>query len=89
MLDKLKDMYALRKQAQELQAKLGQQQVTGSSRNANITITLNGNQEITHVKVAEHVQLVASSVEKDIKEAFADAHNKLKSILMSSMKDLL
>ncbi len=89
MLDKLKDLYNLKKQAQEMQGQLAKQNVTGISRNGQLHITLNGNQEIINVDIKEGMELNKAMLEKSIKEAFTDAHSKLKNILMTQFKDLI
>ncbi len=89
MLDKLKDLYNLRKQAQEMQGQLANQSVTGTSRNGQVKLTVNGNQELQNVSIDDSTELSKSSLEKSIKEAFSDAQAQLKTILMAQFKDLL
>ncbi len=88
MLDKLKDLYNLRKEAQAMQAKLGATQVTGTSKNGSLKITINGNQDVLNVVIEEGMELTKQNLEKAIKEAITQAQTNLKQVLASQFKDL-
>jgi DNA-binding protein YbaB len=89
MLDKLKDMYQLQKQAREMQARLAQERVEGVSRDGSFRVALNGNQEVLSVSVAEQTNLSRELVEQNMKEAFSDALSKLKNLLASKMREIM
>lgn len=89
MLDKLKDMYQLQKQARELQARLSSERATGASRDGSFRVELNGNQEVLSVSVSENANLSRESVERNAKEAFSDALSKLKNMLASKMREMM
>ena len=88
MFDKFKDMYAMREQAKEMQAALSSEKVTGISRDKVFQISINGAFEVQEVIVQEGAELHKSIVERGIKEAFVDASQKLKGILMQKFKNM-
>jgi DNA-binding protein YbaB len=88
MFDNLKDIYNLRKQAQQMQSKLNEEKVMGSSKDGRFQVTLNGNQEIIAISVPQD-GLEKSMVEAGVKAAFTDAQQKIKGILMQKMKELM
>jgi DNA-binding protein YbaB len=89
MLDQLKDLYNLRKQAQEMQKMLANERVTGSSRDGSFSLTLNGNHELTEVNVSPNIDLHQPEIAKNIKEAFEDAQSKLKSLIAQKFQGML
>jgi len=89
MFDQLKDLYKLKKQADEMQKQLANEQVTGQSSNGVVTITMDGTQEVKNVSVATTTELNATQMEKDIKEALSDAQNKLKSLLAQKFRGMM
>jgi DNA-binding protein YbaB len=82
MFDKLKDMYNLRKQAQEMQKQMATEQVTGYSKDRTFSIVLNGNQELIKVDISPEINLTHPEIEKNIKEAYQDAQEQLKAVLV-------
>ncbi|OGZ45945.1 MAG: hypothetical protein A3J54_03000 [Candidatus Ryanbacteria bacterium RIFCSPHIGHO2_02_FULL_45_13b] len=89
MFDKLKDMYQMQKQAREMQALLGAERAVGSSKDGVIQITLSGSFDVVDVVVTDGAQLTKDVVQKDIKEAFTDAQQKVKGILMQKFKGMV
>ncbi len=88
MLDKIKELYNLKKQAQELQSQLGNERVIGKSRDGRFSVVMNGNQELLEVYVPT-MELVKIEVEQGIKEAFNDARGKIESLLRTKMSGML
>lgn len=88
MFDKIKDMYAMRKEAQEMQAVLASERATGASRDGSVRITMTGGFDIVEVLVADGATLTKESVERAVKEAFVDAQQKIKGILMQKFKGM-
>lgn len=78
----------MQKQAREMQAMLGAERAVGSSKNGIVHITLSGSFDVLDVTVADGVRLAKESMEKDIKEAFTDAQQKVKGILMQKFKGM-
>ena len=89
MFDKFKDLMAMKKQAEEMQAQLALEHFTGTSRDGQISMTINGNQDIITVSVPEDGQLAKIAVERGIKEAHADARSKSESVLRNKMMGML
>ncbi len=89
MFDQIKDLYKLRQQAQEMQKKLADQKVTGTSHDNSLAISIDGNQEIQSIVINDRETFLASNIEKTIKQAFDDAQKKLKNILAHQFKDML
>ena len=89
MFGPLQDLYNLRKQAAEMQKMLATEKVTGQSKNGSFSITLNGSHELLEVNVSERINLNRPEIEKNIKEAFEDAQNKLKTLLAEKFHGLL
>lgn len=89
MFGQLKDLYNLRKQAQEMQKQLAFERVTGSSNDGTFSITLNGNQELLEVNISPDINLTNPEIEKNIKQAHADAQNKLKTVLAQKFQGMM
>lgn len=88
MFDKFKDLMAMKKQAEEMQAQLANEFFTGTSKNGKISITINGNQEIIKVTVSEDV-LQKSEIENGIMEAHKDARKKSESVLKQKLMGMM
>ena len=88
MLDELKDLFKMKQQAKQLQDELGNQRVTGTSRDGRYSIVMNGNQEVLDVFVPSG-DLVKTDVEEGIKEAFHDARQKIEALLRDKMTGLM
>jgi DNA-binding protein YbaB len=89
MFDQLKDLYNLKKQAEELQKQMANEQITGTSRDGKFTVTLNGNQELINLEIAPDANLLAEEIKKSVKEAHKDAQDKLKSVLAQKFKGMI
>jgi DNA-binding protein YbaB len=89
MLDKLKDLYQLQKQAREMQSRLATERVEGASRDGSFHVVINGNQEVISVSVSETSSLARKLVEQNAKEAFSDALSKLKNLLAQKMQEIM
>lgn len=89
MFGQLKDLYNLQKQAKEMKQQLESEEVTGTSKDGMVHITLNGSYELKKVKVEESAQLSPSQIEQSVTQAYDDANTKLKSILMEKFKGMM
>ena len=78
----------MRKEAQEMQAVLGAERAIGTSRDGSVRITMTGSFDVMEVQVAEGATLTKESVERAVKEAFTDAQQKIKGILMQKFKGM-
>lgn len=89
MFDQIKDLYNLKKQAQEMQKQMEKERVSGSSNDGAFTITINGSNEVVEVIVSTETSFDHTRIEKNIKEAFTDAQAKLKSVMMEKFKGMM
>ncbi len=89
MFGQLKDMYNLRKQAQEMQKIMAQERVTGYSNDKTFSIVLNGNQELLEVNISPEINLSQPEIEKNIKEAYADAQQQLRSLMATKLQGMM
>lgn len=89
VFDKVKDLYAIKKQANELQAALAKETVTGSSTRNVVRITLDGNQNVTNVEI--DVMAISDKVllERSVREALTSALNALKKMMVSKYSHYL
>lgn len=85
MLDKLKQMNDLRKQAKVLQDMLAQEEVIGVSRNEYVKVIMDGNQNIKSVSVKEDVLGNRILLEDSIKQAIESLNDKTRQLMMSKM----
>ena len=89
MFGQLKDLYNLRKQAAEMQKMLAQERITGTSQDGSFSVTLNGNHELIEVNVLPNLKLNHPEIAKNIKQAFDDAQEKLKSLLTQKFQGII
>ena len=85
MLDKLKQMNDMRKQAKALQDILAQEEITGTSRNNYVKIVMDGNQNIKSVSVSEEILNNRILIEDSIKQVIESLNDKLRQVMMSKM----
>jgi DNA-binding YbaB/EbfC family protein len=83
---KLKQFKDLRNQAKSLQAKLAEESAQGVS--GGITITMNGNQEITNVAIDDTELANKAQLEKNIQEALNKAVKNVQKVMASKMKEM-
>jgi DNA-binding protein YbaB len=89
MFGQLKDLYNLQKQAKDMKQQLESEQITGSSKDGQLHVTLNGSYELLNVKVEESAQLSPTQIEQNIKQAYDDANAKIKNVLMEKFKGMM
>lgn len=81
MLDKLKDMNAMRKQASQMQAMLANEQV--EAENNGVKMIMSGNQEVLEVRVK--AELTPAELETAIKNVTNDVIKKVQRLMASKM----
>ncbi|OGH85091.1 MAG: nucleoid-associated protein, YbaB/EbfC family [Candidatus Magasanikbacteria bacterium RIFOXYC12_FULL_33_11] len=88
MFNKLKQFKDLRDQAKEMQSKLSEESITVKS--GSVEITMNGNLDLTNVNVdSESLDPnKKSKIEKDFKDAHADALKKMQRVMAMKMKEM-
>lgn len=89
MFDQLKDLYNLRKQAEQMKQELSLEIVTGKSVDGTFSVTLNGNHELIEVNVSPDIDLNQPEIAKNIKQAFDDAQVQLKHLLANKFKGMM
>lgn len=89
MFGQLKDLYNLRKQAQELQKQLENEKVIGTSNDGLVTVTINGNHEVLDVKIHSERELNSSKLESAFKNAHKNALDELKSNLSKKFAGMM
>ena len=88
MLDKLKNMNNLRKQASQMKKSLEEEKITVETYNGRVKLTINGNQDIEELFIDEDVLKPENKnmLEQEIKRAFKDAMKKLQNIMVKKMQ---
>ncbi len=89
ILDKLKDINEMRKQAKHIELLLGQEEITGKSSGEKIKITIDGNQAVKSVEVSPDIVGDKSEIARHIRQALEDVFNKHKKILQSKFGQML
>ncbi|PIR04238.1 MAG: nucleoid-associated protein, YbaB/EbfC family [Candidatus Magasanikbacteria bacterium CG11_big_fil_rev_8_21_14_0_20_39_34] len=90
MLNKLKQFKDLRQQAKQLQDALGEESVTVTAAGNNVTMTMNGNLQLTGLSIDE--SLLSPSQKDKLQEAIKDAHKealkKMQRTMAMKMKEM-
>jgi DNA-binding protein YbaB len=87
MFGQLKDLYNLRKQAQELQKQLEGEKITASSSDNLVTLTLNGNHELIEVKINDGSN--PDALARAFKDAYNKAQNDLKTLMAQKFQGMM
>lgn len=82
MFEKLKQIKDLRSQAKTMQNMLGQESV--SAEKGGVTITLNGNIEMTNIVIADG--MTKAQIEKAVMEASNEAVKKVQKVIAQKMQ---
>lgn len=83
MFSKLKQIKELRDQAKVMQSALAQESVTETKNG--ISLTMNGNMEVTELKIADKS---ISSLEKDMKDCVNDTIKKVQRLMAKKMQQM-
>jgi len=89
MLDKLKDINEMRKQAKHLEGLLAQELITGASSGSKIKIVMDGNQNIKSVEVSPDIAGDKSEVARHIRSALEDLFKHHKKMLQSKFGNVM
>jgi DNA-binding protein YbaB len=89
MFDNIKDIYNLRKQAQEMEKRLSAERVEGSSSNALVRLVLSGKQDLLEVQIAERPAYDRKELAQAFRDAYGQAQNKLQKLLTEKFRDLI
>ncbi len=90
MFNKLKQFKDLRDKAKELQDTLGHESVTTTAAGGSVSLTMNGNLELTAVTIDPSMLSVEkkSKLEEGIKDAHKDALKKMQRTMAMKMKEM-
>jgi DNA-binding protein YbaB len=88
-LGKIKDIQDMRKQAKELQDALAKEVVVGDSGNGAFRVTMDGNQNILKVEIADSIVGDKALLERSAKESFSRAHDALKKVMVSKFSGFM
>ena len=83
MFNKIKQIKDLRNQAKHLQNTLGAESVT--TEKAGITVIMNGNMEITSLKIAESAK---TNLEHNLQTAFNEATKATQKVMAKKMQEM-
>jgi DNA-binding protein YbaB len=89
MFDQLKDIYNLRKQAQEIEKQLVAEKIEGVSADQLVKIVINGKHDLLEVELADSPAFDKKRMAEAFKEAFASANAKLERVLMDKFKGMV
>ncbi len=89
LLDKLKDINEMRKQAKHMESLLATETVTGSSGGGKIKITMDGNQNVKSVEVSPDIAGDKSEVARHIRAALEDLFKHHKKMLQSKFVSMM
>jgi len=90
MLNKLKQFKDLRSQAKKMQGELEKEIVTVSAAGNNLTLTMNGNMEITGLAIDDSLldPSKKNKLVEGIKDAHADALKKIQRTMALKMREM-
>lgn len=87
MLGKLKDMYALQKQAKQIKKELKNLHI--EAEHNGVTVVIDGQQEIVSVNISDEAMQDKRKLEESVKRAFEKALKKSQQIAADKMKGIM
>ncbi len=88
MFEKLKQFKELRDKAKEIQTSLATESVEGSGAWNKVKVTMDGNQNVTAVSIADELLTDKSKLQDGVREAVNDAVKKAQRKMMEKMRDM-
>lgn len=88
MFNKLKQFNDLRSRAKQVQTALEKETAEGSAGWGRVKVTVNGNQRVTAVSIADDVMADKTKLQDMIKEAVNDSLEKVQKLLAGKLKDI-
>ena len=86
MFSKIKHISDLRTQANQIKKALASESVTGSGAWGKVEMTMNGNQEVLSVMVAQDMLTDKAKLEAAVKDATNDAIKKVQRVMAQKMQ---
>jgi DNA-binding YbaB/EbfC family protein len=88
MFNKIKAIKDIRHQAKKLQSGLAEVSAEGSAHWGKIKVTIDGNQQILSVEIADELLSDKTKLQHGLKEAFNDAIKNVQKKMAAKMKEL-
>ena len=88
-MDKLKDINEMRKQAKVMEGMLATELITGKSSGGKIVISMDGNQNIKSVEVAQEIVGDKSEIGRNIRAALEDLFKEHKKMLQKKFGNMM
>lgn len=85
MFSKIKQLSDLRSQANQIKQTLAQEKVTGSAAWGKISITMDGNQAVQSVTIADELLTDKAKLEAGVKDAINDTVGKVQKVMATKM----
>lgn len=91
MLDKMKQLYQLQKQAKTVQKELRDTEIEAKSADGEILVVVNGEQKITEIKIGEKYLSAdkKSELENTLLKVASEASSKAQQIAAEKSKDMM
>jgi len=89
LIDKLKDMNEMRKQAKAMEGQLATETVTGKSSGGKIVLITDGNQNIKSVEVSPDIAGDKSEIARHIRSALEDLFKSHKKMLQKKFGHMM
>lgn len=89
IIDKLKDINEMRKQAKHMEGLLATETVSGKSSGSKIILTIDGNQNVKSVEINESIVGDKSEIGRHIRSALEDLFKQHKKMLQSKFGNML
>ncbi|OQA36917.1 MAG: hypothetical protein BWY53_00228 [Parcubacteria group bacterium ADurb.Bin326] len=88
MFNKIKAIQELKTQANQIKKVLAEEKIEGSGNWGKIKITMDGNQEVLSVEIADEIIGDKSKLESGIKEAVNDTIKKAQRVMAQKMSQM-
>jgi DNA-binding protein YbaB len=89
IIDKLKDINEMRKQAKHMEGLLAQETVSGNSSGNKIVLTIDGNQNIKSVEVSADIVGDKAEIARNIRAALGDLFKQHKKMLQKKFGNMM
>ena len=89
IIDKLKDINEMRKQAKHMESLLATETVTGKSSGSKIVLIMDGNQNVKSVEVSPEIVGDKSEIARHIRSALEDLFKQHKKMLQGKFGNML
>jgi DNA-binding protein YbaB len=87
MFDQIKDLYKLKKQAEELQKQMGGERITATY--GAVSVTINGNQELVDVSATGSDLVAPQALADDFRKAFNQAQSEMKKVIAQKFRGMM